>query len=335
MAIVKSLRLRTLLAITLVVLTEISAAKDDKKTATLLIEKASELSDIRTERAPGFRMEGSFRIIPKKGGKEVEGTYTEIWVSKMKWRREVQTSSFHNVEVRAADSKWLADSGSERPDPVFYGPLTLVTSDKIPQVHRVSERELGTTKATCVESTIDDWSKGLDCVDPDAGTFLMRGYQMSPPNGLPPVHHSCVYRNYEKFGTHLFPRSIHCANDPEDDIELAITKFTMEASPDENLFLQPPGAVETARTCHGRLAAPRTVLTLDPSYPPHHHESVTVVLFLTITADGKPFNPVIARSAGKDFDQAALDAIRNWRFKAPTCDGIPYPASINVEMPFR
>jgi pyruvate/2-oxoglutarate dehydrogenase complex dihydrolipoamide dehydrogenase (E3) component len=25
----------------------------------------------------------------------------------------------------------------------------------------------------------------------------------------------------------------------------------------------------------------------------------------------------------------------NWRFKPPTCDGVPYPAPINVEMSFR
>src|ERR1019366_6517540 len=86
-----SRRVQTFLTITLIVLTQISAAKDDKKTGKELIHKARELSDIRAENAPGFRMEGSFRVIPKNGGNEVEGTYTEIWVSKTRWRREVQT----------------------------------------------------------------------------------------------------------------------------------------------------------------------------------------------------------------------------------------------------
>jgi hypothetical protein len=106
-----------LVAVTLLGLTGISSgADDDKPTGKELIEKARMVSDIRTEGAPSFRMEGTFRITPTKGGKEIEGRYTEIWISKSKWRREVQTSSFRRLEVGASAKTWLADSGTDRPD---------------------------------------------------------------------------------------------------------------------------------------------------------------------------------------------------------------------------
>jgi TonB family protein len=43
----------------------------------------------------------------------------------------------------------------------------------------------------------------------------------------------------------------------------------------------------------------------------------------------------VVRSAGPDFDQAALNAARQWRFKPPTCDGTPIQARINIEIVFN
>jgi TonB family protein len=327
-------RMEMLVVVTLLGLTRISSGADnDKPTGKKLIEKARMVSDIRTEGAPSFRMEGTFRISPKKGGKEIQGGYTEIWISKSKWRREVQTSSFHRIEVGAPAKTWLADSGTDRPDAALYGPLSLVFSQQPPEMNRVSRRELDSIQAICAESK-GGWSRAIDCFDPDSGFFLLQENLFNSPNNLPSVRHSCVYRNYEGFGDRLFPRSIRCTNDPGDDVELTIAKLVTEGSPEESLFSQPPGAVET-RTCQGGVSAPRALLQPEPVYPAHHNENVTVVLSITVGEDGKPLNPEVARSGGKDFDHAALDAIRNWRFQPAKCDGAPYPAKVNVEMNMR
>ena len=327
-------RMKTLVVVTLLGLTGISSGADsDKPTGKALIEKARMVSDIRTDGAPSFRMEGTFRITPKIGGKEIEGRYTEIWISKSKWRREVQTSSFQRIEVGASARTWLADSGSERPDAALYGPLTLIFPRQPPETTRVSHRELSSKQAICAESK-GEWSKGIDCFDPDGGFFLLQENLFKLPNNLPSVCHSCVYRNYEGFGDRLFPRSIRCTNNPGDDVELTITKLVTAASPEENLFAQPPSAVES-RTCQGRVSAPRALVTPEPVYPAHHNDNVTVVLSITIGEDGKPLNPEVARSGGKDFDRAALEAVRSWRFQPAKCDGAPYPAKVNVEMEMR
>jgi TonB family protein len=330
----RNMRIPISIPICLLLLAGASSGANDKAVGKELIEKARKLSDIRAEGAPAFRIEGSFRIIPKKGGKEIGGTYTEIWISRSKWRREVQTSSFHRVEVGTGDKKWLADSGSDRPDAALYAPMTLVFSKQIPEVHQLSERELGTTKAICVESRAGEWSKGIDCVDPNSGVFLVQETLLSPPNNLPSVHHSCAYRNYESFAEHLFPRSIRCTNDPGDDVELTIVKLATETSPEESLFSQPAGAVET-RGCQGRITAPHALYSPDPAYPGHHHETPTVVLWTVVSEDGKPRDLRVARSAGKDFDQAALDAVGKWKFQPAMCDGVPIPVQINVEITFR
>jgi TonB family protein len=334
MAFATRTRMKMLVVLTFLGLTGISAGADnDKPTGSALIEKALMASDIRAQGAPSFRMEGTFRITPKIGGKEIDGTYTEIWISKSKWRREVQTSSFHRIEVGAPAKTWVADSGTDRPDAALYGPLTLVPSRPPSEMNLVSRRELGSTQAICAEST-RGWPKAIDCFDPDSGFFLLHESLINLPNNIASVRHSCLYGNYQGFGDRQFPRSIRCTNDPGDNVELTIAKLVTDGSTEQSLFTQPTGAVETS-ACQGGVSAPRAVLTPEPVYPAHHNDGVTVVVSITVGEDGKPLNPEVARSGGKDFDQAALEAVRNWRFHPAKCDGVPYPAKVDVEMSMR
>ena len=49
--------------------------------AASLIEHAKQLSDIRADGAPAFRLRMNFRAIAKDGS-VLEGAYSEVWVSK-------------------------------------------------------------------------------------------------------------------------------------------------------------------------------------------------------------------------------------------------------------
>lgn len=60
----------------------------------------------------------------------------------------------------------------------------------------------------------------------------------------------------------------------------------------------------------------------------------SVLLWLIIDIKGKPQALRISRSAGKDFDNSALAAVRAWRFKPATCNGEPMPFALSVEVKF-
>jgi TonB family protein len=313
-------------AVTLLVLSGVSFATDDKVVGKGLIEKARKISDIRADGAPAFRMEGSFQITPKKGGKEIEGSYSEVWVSSAKWRREVQTDSFHRVEVVVGAKKWLMDSGAGSVYAVVDPSLTL-TFPRVarePEISKVSERQIDSAKVICTQSKTQG-SKSNDCVDPGTGVFLV--HETLSQFGSTSPHHTCTYRNYEKFGDRLFPRVLRCSSGVGENVQLTIAKLILEPSPDEALFARPPDAVEIGN-CPTVITRPETVHTLYPAYP----GNVTVVLSTIIGEDGSPRDSKIARSAGKNFDQAALDALRNWRFKPATCDGSPIAVMVNIEM---
>ena len=318
------------LLITLVMLVGIAFAESDKASVERMFQSARQMSDIRANGAPSFRLEGNLRIIPKAPGQETTGRYTEIWLSQTKWRREVETSSFHRVEIGGANRKWLVDTGTGGPDTVFHSDLTLLFSPANPKITGIAERKLDETAATCVKSRTG-WSKNVDCLDDQTGFFLLREERRTEGNG---GHHSCVYRNYQKFADRWFPRTIRCTNDPGDDIELTISKLSAEASVEESLFSKPEGAIETAN-CLGRAMRPEAIHSPDPKYPDHHKENSTVVLWTIVGVDGKPQDLRVARSGGEDFDQPALDIVRQWRFKPSTCDGAPVPEQINIEIAFR
>jgi len=322
-------------AVTLLVLCGVLFATDDKAVGKDLIEEARKISDIRADGAPAFRMEGSFRITAKKAKKEIEGSYSEVWVSSSKWRREMQTDSSHYASVAAGAKKWLVDSGTEPAYAMFDAWLTL-TFPRVEgeaEITKVSERQIDSVKVLCAQSKTQN-SKSNDCVDPGTGVFLVR--ETVSQFGATSTHRTCIYRNYEKFGDRLFPRVVRCSREAGESVELTIAKLISEPSADEALFARPPDAIEIGN-CPTVPTRPEAVYTPDPAYPRNHMENfnATVVLSTIIGEDGSPRDSKIALSAGKDFDQAALDALRNWRFKPVKCDGSSIAVMINVEMTFR
>ncbi len=68
----------------------------------------------------------------------------------------------------------------------------------------------------------------------------------------------------------------------------------------------------------GGLVPPRIISSPPPVFPPAHlgtGEHPTVVLNVTVLADGRIADILIEHSGGADFDKAAIDAVKNWSFE--------------------
>jgi TonB family protein len=86
------------------------------------------------------------------------------------------------------------------------------------------------------------------------------------------------------------------------------------------------------------VAPPRVVYDPDPTYPdaPRHAGfQATVILRLVVDADGSPRRIRVQQSAGMGLDEAAIDAVKTWRFQPATQNGEPVAVMINVEVNFR
>jgi len=88
----------------------------------------------------------------------------------------------------------------------------------------------------------------------------------------------------------------------------------------------------------GRVTPPKAAGTPDPEYPQGARGRFAqgiVVLYLTVDVDGRPRNIRVVRSLESDFDAAAINAVRRWKFKPATKDGKPVPVEISVQVQFR
>jgi hypothetical protein len=89
-------------------------AEDEQSTAQALLQRARDLSDIRSPSAPAFQLKATFTVVTRDLA-TLEGTYTEIWVSNTQWRRETVAEASRRVEVGQSTRHWLLNSGPPLP----------------------------------------------------------------------------------------------------------------------------------------------------------------------------------------------------------------------------
>jgi protein TonB len=88
----------------------------------------------------------------------------------------------------------------------------------------------------------------------------------------------------------------------------------------------------------GGVSAPKALYAPDPEYSEEARKAKyqgTVVLWLVVSADGKPQQIRVQRSLGMGLDEKAIEAVRQWKFEPAKKDGQAVPVMINVEVNFR
>lgn len=90
------------------------------------------------------------------------------------------------------------------------------------------------------------------------------------------------------------------------------------------------------------MVAPTQPVALDtppPAYPPElacFDKGGTVGLLLEINVDGTPVNIRVETGSGHpQLDQAALDAVKTWRFRPATRNGAPVQTDLRVPVTFN
>jgi TonB family protein len=86
----------------------------------------------------------------------------------------------------------------------------------------------------------------------------------------------------------------------------------------------------------GNIKRPAKVRDVRPVYPAEAvaaHTGGVVILEATIAADGTVRNPRVVRSA-PPFDQASIDAVRQWLYTPPLLNGVPVDVLMTVALNF-
>jgi hypothetical protein len=239
------LRAAFLLTALVTLLSAAAFAEDEQSKAQASLERARDLSDIRSPSAPAFRLKATFTAITRDLT-TLEGTYTEIWVSNTQWRRETVVGASRRVEVAGGTKHWLLNSGPPLPDEVQRLSSLLELSPSWWQeftFQPTTDHDLNGVAIRCVVTLAGENDERYAlCFYKESGLLMQTTMPKRIGNRL--GDYSCLYGNYQKFWENFFPHELRCLQDGHRKLEGKIAELSLEPFPDPALFLQPAGAVE-------------------------------------------------------------------------------------------
>ncbi len=102
----------------------------------------------------------------------------------------------------------------------------------------------------------------------------------------------------------------------------------------------PPAAAPPASTGPRAISASQVAYLSNPPplYPARalrNREQGSVLVFVIIDSAGRPAQVTMSKSSGHPLlDEAALSAVRGWRFRAQTENGVPVSVQVNIPVNF-
>jgi periplasmic protein TonB len=117
-------------------------------------------------------------------------------------------------------------------------------------------------------------------------------------------------------------------------LALAVVSFFLQTS----LCQDDAAKTEQVYRVGGSIKAPHAIYSPAPEYPKRARKDGqvgTVALTMVVGADGLQRDIKVVRSLTTDFDDAAIEAVKRWKFVPGTKDGEPVAVKINVELSFR
>jgi TonB family protein len=330
------LRVTVCSTILLVLCSSASPVDDVQKTAEEMLNRARQLSDIRSPNAPGFRLNVTFSF----AGPDLDtlhGTYTEVWKSNSQWRRETVVGDFRRIEIGGPDRYWLIDGGKDLPEEAAR---VATVVDMFPKRSATIEFEtitdLGpTTQCAVTKAEGERHLKHAFCFDKDK--HLLKENVAPQEFFTRAVDYSCHYNRFRKFGDYWFPQEVVCFMDRRQRLEARVVDLSPEPSPETALFTPPAGAVGIG-DCSVTPVPPEAVSTPQPRsmlLPSQVGEHLHLVMErMVVDTKGKPQDLRITRSGGKKFDEATLETVRAWRYKPGTCNGEPMTVLMSTDVKF-
>jgi TonB family protein len=308
-----------------VLLAQASRGDSKQDAADGLFRRAAETS------GPTAVIKGPYRIQYRLtfhgvANRLIEGTYTSAWVSRNEWRREVSMPGFRGIEVSEGPSRWI-----ERKPHLFEPQIVtklrvnlelaadvrLAPNEKI---YKISEDTHGSTRLRCIwihTPNLLVGDKSL-CFDESSGALIRitEGARRTEFSDFDRKDGALIARKVMQFvGKELDSEADLTSLDPQ---SIAAADL-LHHSPDSRQFNNCDSDITT-------IDQGKALVHINPVYPPvarMAHQTGTVEIYLVIDTDGTVKDMEIIRGASKLLDDAAVEAVRKWRYEPYKCGGRP------------
>jgi TonB family protein len=321
-------------AVLVVLLAQFAAADSKREAAEGLLRRAAETSGPSAVVKGPYRIEYKLTFHGPSG--PIEGTYSSAWISRNRWRREVSVPGFSDTEVSDGASRWIARK-PHLSEPHIVGELLadlgFVADGRLSPIEKVSkirEDVHGGARLECIEIARPDELRSLGekslCFD-EGSSALVR---------ITDGGRRTEFSEFDNRGGALIAKKVQQFHGHDLIAEAELTSLGPQAPAATGLL---DHAADSRRfdNCDGDIGEGRLVDRTNPVYPPAARmarKTGTVEIYAVIDTDGTLKDMEIVRSASKLLDDAALEAIRKWRYRPYMCGGNPVQVETTVSVSF-
>jgi TonB family protein len=313
------------------------AAKDDAPSSEILLSRARMLQDFRTSGTPPIVIRADIEL-PQRKGEILHGSYTFYWMSPTRWREEIRFADFYErIRVGGENGYWQRRSTPYEPEVMFQlqKMLDLTSMLRIlpkQTLGKAWSRKKEGVEQRCVDVKWPDSTAKTLCFSAAEGLLLSADY-LSVQDQAPSHVSRIEYGTFAPVGDKRIAKQIRAQSGGKLFAQLNVADVKAMDVQDPALFDRPVMA-DFWRACDDTQPA-ELLKRVDPVYPDGARrtgQSGQVDVFAIIETDGtlSHLQVIELRGPTPAFGEAAIQTLRQWRYKPSVCGGAP----IRVETHF-
>ena len=320
-----------LICLTFVCIFSILCWAGDKVPPSILVQHASEVSDIRGPGAPPFHLKAKVRTY---GDTQDEAAYDLVWVNPDRWREEISISDEKAIRIGGAETISVKnDNLNARIIRTHIRklniPITLTLRSQEFLGAGVKNQKRNGVALQCATRKGKYTFRAELCFEPEKGILAVENYALPGQEGS-----EVFFLSYMDFGGKLFPVRVktYFSGALKTDVEvLSLDRLAQSNAPS----IDGATGYTTMPGCETPVL-PYAIEQPPPIYHPNAIEEPTpknVRLSILVDQDGTVRNPKAIQPAASD--RSAINAVGKWKFSPAMCGTQPVPLSINVEAYFQ
>jgi hypothetical protein len=329
-----------------------SAAEDQQQKCVALITRASQLQNLMAQDVGPFRLRAHVKLFGLVEGTR-EGEYLRLALSPEQWFEQVRFPGYSELHGLYEGQSWRKRNVIDKPFR-FYEVSKLfdleshLTLAPDVEIRKLMQKDIGGTDAFCIEAspTRDLWQKdsarraaisevGISkdsqvtlCFDAASGALMSATYSSSLPR--------YEYEGQVTLGNKVFPKVLRCYEGKELVVEATVLDLAAQKDIEPTGFAPPAGANKWPY-CES-LEMPKLIekkaLSEDLlSHAKATHSFGTIVCLAEVATDGSIHDLAAIQWRGM-LGQLVREAVKKWRYKPATCNGVPVPAEIYIAYTF-
>jgi len=338
------------LAATTLTAPQAAAAEDQQQKGVALITRATQLQKLLAPDTGPFRLRVHVKMLGLVEGTR-EGEYVLMAASQAQWFEQVRFPGYSELTGVYDGQAWRKSNVIDKPFR-FHEVAEMLSPArhlKLPadaEIKKLWQKDVRGVSAFCIEvsPTSQIWQKDVSgksaisplgiskdsyvtlCFDPASGALLSAAYS----NALPRFE----YEGQVTLGNKAFPKVLRCFEGNELAIEATVLELAKEEGQDPAGFAPPAGA-DKWPYCEDPVL-PQQIEKREVEYPSSakaRHQFGTVICLAEIGADGLVHNLMVLQWRGL-FVPAVKQAVKDWRYKPATCNGVPVPTTVYLAYTF-